>query len=299
LENYLKLLDEFYKSGGEYNLLLDTHFAFCEWFEYRISEDEEYKIYFEYENDGNNIIDLFNKKKENIIMKKIKEKQIIKINKQKYINMIKKSDFSLILFTSYFHKPSKFISLYCIPVITIIGIPHKSHYGLYYTPFSQFEHEFLFHGDCLEKYYKYIYSQKKLNDIELFKEKMIFLQLLLSKKNDDSTLFLWYILHEQLNFDILPIPDNLKNILGNVQKNLNKKYSFFCTNFFEIKLFLEQLIGLRFIVETIIKSKEGKEVLHRLLNSIDVLIETCEETLEIVKKERNQNYMRARNPHNI
>jgi hypothetical protein len=314
LKKYFKLLDEFYKSGGQYDLLINTHFAFCEWFEYRINDDNEYKMYIEYENESDNILDIFNKKKETKIVEKIRKKQIIKVNKNEYIRMSKKSDFSLILFTSYFHKPSKFISLYCIPVITIIGIPHKSHNGLFYTPFSQLGHEFLAHGECLEEYYKYIYSQKKLNDIELFKEKMIFLQLLLSKKNDDATLFLWYILHEQQNFDILHIPDDLKNILRNVQKNLNEKYSVFCNNFFEIKLFLEQLTGLRFIVNTIINSKKEnnennennkkREALPRILNSIDVLIETCEETIEKVKNERNErnqnynNYKRTRNPRN-
>jgi hypothetical protein len=33
--------------------------------------------------------------------------------------------------------------------------------------------------------------------------------------------------------------------------------------------------------------EEKRKSLPRLLNSIDVLIETCKETLEIVKKERN------------
>jgi HEPN domain-containing protein len=65
---------------------------------------------------------------------------------------------------------------------------------------------------------------------------------------------------------------------------------------------LEQLKILKYFLIELITSEEKKEVLKRILNSIDVLIETCEETIEIVRNERNKNYnnyKRTRNPHNI
>jgi hypothetical protein len=43
-----------------------------------------------------------------------------------------------------------------------------------------------------------------------------------------------------------------------------------------------------FIIE--LTPEEKKEVLPRILDSIDVLIKTCEETIEIVKNERQKNY---------
>ena len=59
---------------------------------------------------------------------------------------------------------------------------------------------------------------------------------------------------------------------------------------------------IQILIIELITSENKKDVVKRLLDSIDVLIETCEETIEIVKNERQQNYnnyTRRRNPHNI
>ena len=60
LQKYFTLLDEFYKSRGKYGLLLETHFAFCEWFNVRISYEPEYILYVESSNKTTNVINLFN-----------------------------------------------------------------------------------------------------------------------------------------------------------------------------------------------------------------------------------------------
>lgn len=73
LQQYFRLLDEFYKSRGRYGLLLDTHFAFCEWFNIRISYEPEYTLYVESLNTTGNIINLFNKKNSKIIQLKKKK----------------------------------------------------------------------------------------------------------------------------------------------------------------------------------------------------------------------------------
>jgi hypothetical protein len=55
LSEYFRLLDDFYKSGGEYGKLLDTHIAFCNWFQYRIRYDKQFKSYVEYQNQSDSI----------------------------------------------------------------------------------------------------------------------------------------------------------------------------------------------------------------------------------------------------
>ena len=302
LSEYFTLLDEFYKSGGEYGLLIDTHLAFCEWIQNRIINDNDFKMYIEYENNRNNIINLFNEKKKNKLIEldssiKNVNNTMFKDKLIKYIKFIinKNNNYSLVLFTSYFQKPADFDSLFSIPVITIIGIPHKSHNGLFYLPMSQIFHEFIAHGTCLMKYHLYIYSQSSLNDIKLFKQKMIFLQLLWKRKNNDSQLLLWYILHESYIFKKLVInsksKDDIRKILTNyyknneyiedlLNKNINLQNPYFCQNFFEIDILLEQLKRFKFVVENIISSERGKLVLPKLLACINILIETCQETLE-------------------
>lgn len=348
LSEYFRLLDEFYKNGGEYGKLLDTHIAFCNWFQFRIRYDKQFKSYVEYQNQNDSIFKLFNKKNENKIIYtwaretySNKNTQIDKL--RTYIN--NENNFYLILFTSYFQSPSKFISLYSIPVITTIGVPHKSHNAEFYSPFSQIEHDFFTHSKTLLKYLIFLYNQKNPNDINIFRKKMIFLQLLSNKKDSDAQLLFWYIIHE-LEFEIeyfvidRLIPEKEKenvnwpslspnekfkerqkiisiikeykkiiksSILSKNTNNVNKKLQYLkindehIFNFFDIEILLEQLKLMKiFLIE--LTPEEKREALPKIIHSIDVLIETCEETIEIIKNERNKNYnnyIRRRNPHNI
>ena len=305
LQKYFTLLDEFYKSRGKYGLLLETHFAFCEWFNVRISYEPEYILYVESSNKTTNVINLFNKNNSKIItVKKSKKLEIKDTNSTilQFKELFKKNDFSLILFTSYFQSPTYFVNLYSIPVTTVVGVPHKSHSGRFYSPFSQILHD-MFHSKNLIQYFKYIYSQSHPNDIQLFKEKMIFLKLLKDKNNEELQLLLWHLIHESTIFKSLTIngysyvkkQNTIKNLLKEyyvktnkrieeipelLQKNLDFNNIFFSEHFFEIDILLEQFKRFKFVVENIISSEKGKLVLPKLLDCIGILIKTCQETLE-------------------
>ena len=55
----------------------------------------------------------------------------------------------------------------------------------------------------LLKYLKFLYNQQNPNDIDIFRKKMMFLQLLSNKKDSDAQLLFWYIIHE-IEFEIEP-----------------------------------------------------------------------------------------------
>ena len=305
LHKYFILLDEFYITNGKYGLLLNTHFAFCEWFNIRISYEPEYTLYVESLDISGNIINLFNKKNSKIIQLKKNKNLEIKSTHPSILQLrelFKKNDFSLILFTSYFQSPTHFVNLYSIPVITAVGVPHKSHIGKFYSPFSQIIHDITIHSRYIIQYFQYIYSQSPLNDIQLFKEKMIFLQLLKDKNNEELQLLLWHLIHESTIFKSLKINGHSylnQNLITNIlkqyyiqnnkkeneipsllKKNLELKNNFFSEHFFEIDILLEQFKKFKFVVENIISSEKGKLVLPKLRDCIDILIETCQETLE-------------------
>ena len=335
LSEYFRLLDDFYKSGGEYGKLLDTHIAFCNWFQFRIRYDEQFKSYVEYQNQNLSIFKLFNKNNENKIIHILSREKYS--NKNTEIDELRKlandeNSFYLILFTSYFQNPSKFISLYSIPVITAVGIPHKSHNADYYSPFSQIEHDIFTHSEKLLKYLIFLYNQEYIDDINIFKKKKIFLQLLSNKKDSDAQLLFWYIIHEisfGIDYHIIdrlindPNTENVnmsksaneikilrqerhkkikdyktqikKNKLSKYTANANNKLKYLymkdenISNFFDIEFLLEQLELMKiFLIE--LTPEEKKKTLPKIIHSIDVLIETCEETIEIEKNQRNKNY---------
>jgi hypothetical protein len=316
LSEYFRLLDELYKSGGEYGQLLETHISFCNLLQFRIRYDKQFKLYVEDQNQNDSIFKLFNKKNKNkIIYTRTLQKRYS--NKNNNIDELRKivndeNSFYLILFTSYFQSPSKFISLYSIPVIIAVGVPHKSHNAVYYSPFSQIDHDIFDHSRILLKYLIFLYNQKYPNDIKIFRKKMLFLQLLADKNNSDAQLLFWFIIHEfdsinwYINYRLIPKQQNNEkikiSILSKHTNNVKKKLEYLKMNndnyFFDIDILLEQLKLMKiFIIE--LTPEEKKEVLPRILNSIDVLIETCKETINIVKNEQHNNYMRnQRNPRN-
>jgi len=315
LSEYFRLLEEFYKSGGEYGKLLDTHIAFCYWFQHRFGYDKQF-IYLENKNQTNNITKIFNNENNNKFQ--YTYTQQTKNNVDKSISKFEKiisdlnseNNFSLILFTSYFQNPSKFISLYSIPVITAVGIPNKNHNQTlrFYSPFSQIDHDILGHNPILFKYLINLYNRQNQNDINIFKKKKIFLQLLSNKKDSDAQKLFWFIIHE-LDLEEYDIFDRLipyKNRKNKVtiKKQILSKYGFFNTKiginneniskFFDIDFLLTQLKILKCFLIELITSENKKDIVKRLLDSIDVLIETCKETINIVKNEQYNNYMRNR-----
>jgi hypothetical protein len=96
--------------------------------------------------------------------------------------------------------------------------------------------------------------------------------------NIDSQQLLWYFVHEmeQSINSILAFCKNIRYDYKLVEYKISK--------FFDINYLLEEFKNLKNILQRLITSEKGKIVLPRILNSIDILIETCEETKYIVKK---------------
>jgi len=315
LKEYFRLLEEFYKSGGEYGLLINTHIAFCYWFQFRFGYDKQF-IYLENKNQTNNITKIFNNENNNKFQ--YTYTQQTKNNVDESISEFKKrirdlnseNNFSLILFTSYFQNPSKFISLYSIPVITAVGIPNKNHNQSFrfYSPFSQIDHDILGHNYILLKYLIHLYNQQNQNDmydINIFRKKKIFLQLLHNKRESDAKILFWFIIHElEFAIEYSLIDRLIKKNKIETKKKILSKYSFLNKNyeitdkniskFFDIDFLLTQLKILKCFLIELITSENKKDIVKRLLDSIDVLIETCKETINIVKNEQYNNYMRNR-----
>ena len=146
---------------------------------------------------------------------------------------------------------------------------------------------------------------------------MLFLKLLSNKKYYDAQLLFWLLINEY-NFNINIFKSYIKlqklsnrnsfirEILSKYTSNINKELQYLqitdknISKFFDIEFLLKQLKILKILIIELITSENKKDVVKRLLDSIDVLIETCKETINIVKNEQYNNYMRnQRNPHNI
>ena len=315
LHEYIQLLDKFYISGGEYELLIDTHIAFCYWFQHRFGYDNK-QIYLENTNQTMNINKIFNhnnnnyKIKINITRTSLEmTEEIISQLKNVLTHLNRENNFSLILFTSYVQNPQKFISLYSIPVITAVGIPFRVHNQSIkgYSPFSQIGHDILGHSIQLTKYLILLYVQQPINDINIFRDKMIFLQLLYNKRNSDAQILLWFIVHE-LDMSIGHLIDTMrgtyiKSFNGNLNKNKLDKIEQLRRNILFIhitqnilfsfdfmKNLIKQLQTLKIVIESLITSEEKRNSSKRVINSIDALIENYTDFATL--KQNNKNFQR-------
>lgn len=295
LTKYFRLLDEFYKSDGEYGKLLDTHLAFCIWFKRRIAKRiKREKIHTAFgQNFFNerNITKIFDKiNRSNIISTNLNTNQddeALKYIRDLYSSLNVKNDYILILFTSFSQNPSIYINLYSIPIITALGIPQKTHNGGFYTPFQHIYHDIQDHNLTLSRSLILMYRQPNFNDndIKIFMKRMIFLQLLWKKKASDAQLLIWFIIHE--------MEHNIKDII--FRSFLEKTYEFtekniefselqnVYNNFFDIEFLLKQLLILKnFFIKYIELEKVGP-ILTKIVTNIDILIDICNETLEYIK----------------
>jgi len=208
LKEYLRLVDVFYESRGQYQYLLNVQLAFCEWFSARFIGG----LLFE---SGRN-----NDKRyvSSSIYKMINTKKIIL---QYFNTTLENTNYILYIPLSFFQNESKFIKLYSAPIIPFLGINYRTHinnnkFTILYSPYGQIFHDINFHSRNLFNYY---ISINLLSDISLFKKRCKFLTIVSLINNDEFKKLLWFILHE--------IPSSFFNNF---------------TLFFNVDILLEELI---------------------------------------------------------
>jgi hypothetical protein len=315
---YLGKLDEFTKNGGLYKDLLEVHLLFCKWYEIRIiydTRESKKRLVKINDIDDSKLSNLFRKSEKKIIayrnvtydnVKKTKNEtqDYFFENIKEYINelfndTLNPNNYSMLIFTSYFQNVEKFNRLYATPIFPILGIPFKTHDGLFYSPIRQVWHDYL-HLRPLIIYFKHLYSKymnyninssKKIDDIQVFFEKMLFLLKLDEKKESKNAKhLLWWILHEQ---------DFLRSLrLGNEPPNERYKLFF---DIKKLKSILENLKNkitsgkiLSPFVTNYIHIDKNNNHYSTVLSCIDLLIEVCDEIFndsnknELLKKIINE-----------
>jgi hypothetical protein len=251
LKQYLEKLDKFYLSGGEYGLLLDVQLLYYEYYEFELyltelrhENNDSGKVRILKNNKNINNLNLksvfFNNRQTNNYklthfgyrMKTNRNSGNFKNAITAYTNTnlirgknydlkkffaktLEEDNFVLIIFQSYFQNPSKFISLYSIPVIPILGVEYDTHDGETYSSLHHVPHD-LFHAVYLLYFLNNILYHPKFNkksneDIQEFFRRTVFLEELnrkaLNKNNNERSIYkdaqklLWWILHEK-NFSI-------------------------------------------------------------------------------------------------
>jgi hypothetical protein len=295
---YLQKLDEFIKNGGLYKDLLDVHLLFCEWYDIRILfaiTHKKKRLIKISKHDNRDINGLFKKNNEMCITfrKIINESSLGSIRdtytfiRNTFNKTLNLRNFILFIFTSYFQNIKKSNQLYSFPVIPILGIPYKTHDGNIYTPKVQFMHDYTHVENSLIPYFHNLYtdtnnSNERIDDIKVFFEKMLFLMKLNEssigeKKIDNAHYFLWWYLHE-----------NSFLYMYKLQQTDNNRYNMY--SFFDILLFksdLEKLIELLLKKNNKLKTKTNfynSENYSELLESIQLLVKICDETLEDERK---------------
>jgi hypothetical protein len=299
---YLKELDEFTENGGLYKNLLNVHLLFCKWYEIRIKSDtrkSKKRLVKINDIDENKLSNLFRKSENKMVAyrnvthdneKKTKNDtyDYFFISTKRSINelfnyTLNPNNYSMLIFTSYFQNVEKFNRLYASPIFPILGIPFKTHDGRFYSAIGQVWHDYL-HLQPLVNYFKHLYplknwnninSSKKIYDIQVFFEKMLFLLKLDEKKESKNAKhLLWWILHEQ-QFLIL------KN-----NESLNERYQLFF-DIKKLKSILENFKNKITSGETFssfgtsyISIDKNNNHYTTVLSCIDLLIQVCNEILD-------------------
>ena len=225
LQEYLRLVDVFYTSGGQYQYLLNAHLAFCEWFSARFIGG----LLFERSREH-----FVNSKKYNINnIKKLTQNISITFLKNTFSESLKDTNYILIIPLSYFQKESKFINTYSAPILPFLGINQRTHDDLEmynYSPKNQISHDFAYHSRLICSSYSLLYPNENYSDIMLFSQRCKFLTMVSSINNENLKILLWYILHEIFFFDETAINFFNFNILFqklNEQETYNKLFRAF------------------------------------------------------------------------
>ena len=343
LKKYLEGLDKFYMSGGEYGLLLDVQLLYYEYYDFELyldnlrhknndnatvrllresQYDSDFYLHSLFQNNNENIHTYVPTRiKHNLIFKEKRMLEKVFNQENENINLfkifeetLKNNNYSLFIFLSFAPNESKYISLYSIPVIPVLGIEYDTHEGTTYTPLDQIEHD-LRHSNYLIYFLKNLYQNlQKDEDIQEFFKRTKFLEVLnkkaLEEKNSkkpftsDSQKLLWWFLHEKkFNLD-------QTSFSNKVNENVAK-------NFFDIKKLKEKL-------EILIEHVKSKKLYHfvnesgisinpigylpknyfnkhnldinayndRVIRSINILIEICD---FVLGKELRYNYRNENN----
>lgn len=333
LKKYLEELDKFYKSGGEYGLLLDVQLLYYEYYEFELyltqlrhDDNDNGKVRLLKKNNNINNLNLssvfFNKRQTNKYKLthfgyRLMNSRNFKNALTRYANLphgnkydlkkifaktLEEDNFILIIFQSYFQNSSKFISLYSIPVIPILGIEYDTHDGETYSSLQHVQHD-LFHAVYLLYFLNNIlyhpkFSKNSNEDIQEFFKRTVFLEELnkkasnkkASNKNNnehsiykDSQKLLWWILHEK-NF----------SIDGGGTFNMTPEKSYrgpAAKNFFYIDKLKELLNELnKYTTEHYRKHNSV-----RISNCISKLIEICDFVLGQKLRYNNRNKNNNRN----
>jgi len=291
-KSYLKKLDEFTKNGGLYKDLLEVHLLFCKWYDIRIKYDtRQFKKRLVKINKNINISlkSLFKKsEKDQIVYRNTDNTKIernsffddVEENITKLFNeTLSLTNYSMIVFTSYFQKVEKFNRTYASPIFPILGIPFKTHDGRIYSAIGQVDHDYQ-HSQQLIHYFNYLYpkinSNEKIDDVRVFFKKMLFLVKLDEiKESNDAKHLLWWILHEKQFLFWIKLNDN---------NSLNKRLEFF----FDINTLKRILEKLKDNIEihhsfknqfANINISPNNDNYATILSCINLLIQVCNETL--------------------
>jgi len=333
LKQYLKELDKFYRTGGEYGLLLDVQLLYYEFYEFELyltqlrhADNNSGKVRLLQKRNNNvsnlNIRSVFFNNKKNVntyelqnIGYKIKKnfstgnfKNTLTVYANQYFGekynlkeifrkTLEQDNFTLVIFQSYFQNPSKFISLYSIPVIPILGIEYDTHGGGVYSSLHHIHHE-LFHSIYLRYFLNNIlynpnkFSKNSNEDIQEFFIRTRFLEELnrkaLNKKNNEHSIYkdaqklLWWILHEK-NFSIESDSGSVFNIYPEKYMGLNEPNPA-VINFF----YIDKLKELLNLLSVNVKSYQINDK-ERIQNSISKLIEICDFVLGQKLRYNNRN----------
>ena len=299
-KSYLKELDEFLENGGLYKELLNLHLLFCRWYDSRIKYDprkSKKRLVKINDKDDNKLSDLFKKSKKQIVAYRHVTHNNIKNTlrmgqdffgyveeqiKPLFEYTLSSTNYSMLIFTSYFQKVEKFNRLYASPIFPILGIPFKTHNGKFYSAIRQVLHDYL-HLTALINYFEYLYQKKNLNteidDTKIFFEKMLFLMKLdETEKSNNAKYLLWWILHENHFLYVIKLNEN---------DNSNKRFK----SFFDITTLKSILEKLKTIIgkgetNTSIYISSSNENYSTVLSCINLLIQVCDETLDDSNKNK-------------
>lgn len=220
LKKYLEGLDKFYESGGKYGLLLEVQLLYYEYYEFELyldnsrhknndyakvrllresKYDSDFYLHGLFQNNNENIHRYsphhipygfnFNRFEGKRVKRRleshnrnIQEKNLFNI----FQETLKDNNYSLVIFLSYPPNESKYMSLYSIPIIQVLGIEYDTHEGRIYSSLDQIRHD-LSHSNYLIYFLENLYQNlQKDEDIQEFFRRTIFLEELNKKALEEK-----------------------------------------------------------------------------------------------------------------